>query len=79
MDAVDQVLARIPDPLDRYRALTEAERMAQALVERMARGRAELVAELHACGMSYADIGRLLCITRARAHQLAQKVPKPAL
>ncbi len=74
MDGLDA--ARV---IARFVALTDAERAAQASLERIAMDRARLVAALHADGLSYAEIGRLLVLSRARVQQLVEKARKPAL
>jgi hypothetical protein len=72
-DALDLVMAEEPDPLKRYTALTFAQKVHAAAVVRVAEERGAVVAEMHDSGMSYAEIGELIGLSRARAQQLAER------
>lgn len=58
------------DPVERARAATELLTRHQSLVARLARIRRQAIAELRARGMSYAQVGEALGLTRGRIAQL---------
>ena len=61
---------RISDPAARARAATELLSRYQAAVNRLARIRRRAIAELRAAGLSYAQVGEALGVTRGRVAQL---------
>jgi hypothetical protein len=61
---------RIQDPAARARAATELLSRYQAAVNRLARIRRRAIAELRAAGLSYAQVGEALGVTRGRVAQL---------
>jgi hypothetical protein len=66
IDAVE----RMDDPAARARAATELLSRYQAAVNRLARIRRRAIAELRAAGLSYAQVGEALGVTRGRVAQL---------
>jgi len=63
-------IANIEDPAERARAAGELLAEHQTAVTRLARIRRRAVAELRAAGLSYAEVGQKLGLTRGRIAQL---------
>jgi hypothetical protein len=70
-------IAAISDPFDLLRAATERLADAQQEVTELARLRRRLIQDLHAQGMSYAQIGEAAGLTRGRIHQIRHTGPAP--
>jgi hypothetical protein len=64
-------LSAIADPAERARLATELLAEHQSLVARLAQIRRQAVAELRASGLSYAQVGQRLGLTRGRIQQLS--------
>ena len=63
-------MERMDDPAARARAATELLSRYQTSVNRLARIRRRAIAELRAAGLSYAQVGEALGVTRGRVAQL---------
>src|SRR5258708_316525 len=70
-------IAQITDPYELLRAATERLAEAQQEVTELARLRRRLIQDLHAQGMSYAQIGEAAGLTRGRIHQIRHTGPAP--
>jgi hypothetical protein len=70
-------IAAISDPYELLRAATERLADAQQEVTELARLRRRLIQDLHAQGMSYAQIGEAAGLTRGRIHQIRHTGPAP--
>ncbi len=70
-------IARIEDPYVLLRAATERLAEAQQEVTELARLRRRLIQDLHAQGLSYAQIGEAAGLTRGRIHQIRHTGPAP--
>lgn len=68
-ESVDE-LAEIKDPAERARLAGEELAKHQSLVTRLAKVRRQAVSELRASGMSYAEVGKALGVTRGRIAQM---------
>lgn len=79
-DLVERVVAGLlgqPDPMSRYRALTRAQGVYEAITRRIAAERARAVADMKETGVSYADIAEAIGFTRSRAQQLVERAEPP--
>lgn len=70
-------IAAISDPFELLRAATDRLGEAQQEVTELARLRRRLIQDLHAQGMSYAQIGEAAGLTRGRIHQIRHTGPAP--
>jgi hypothetical protein len=70
-------IAQIEDPYELLRAATERLAEAQQEVTELARLRRRLIQELHAQGMSYAQIAQAAGLSRGRIHQIRHTGPAP--
>jgi hypothetical protein len=70
-------IAAISDPYELLRAATNRLADAQQEVTELARLRRRLIQDLHAQGMSYAQIGEAAGLTRGRIHQIRHTGPAP--
>ncbi|GAA3948262.1 hypothetical protein GCM10023085_33170 [Actinomadura viridis] len=70
-------IAQIEDPYELLRAATGRLAEAQQEVTELARLRRRLIQELHAQGMSYAQIAQEAGLSRGRIHQIRHKGPAP--
>lgn len=70
-------IAAISDPFELLRAATDRLADAQQEVTELARLRRRLIQDLHAQGMSYAQIGEAAGLTRGRIHQIRHTGPAP--
>ena len=70
-------IAAISDPYELLRAATERLGDAQQEVTELARLRRRLIQDLHAQGMSYAQIGEAAGLSRGRIHQIRHTGPAP--
>ena len=70
-------IAQIDDPYEQLRAATERLAEAQREVIELARLRRRLIQDLHAQGMSYAQIGQAAGLSRGRIHQIRHTGPAP--
>jgi len=70
-------IARITDPYELLRAATERLADAQQEVTELARLRRRLIQDLHAQGLSYAQIGEAAGLSRGRIHQIRHTGPVP--
>jgi len=70
-------IARITDPYELLRAATERLADAQQEVTELARLRRRLIQDLHAQGLSYAQIGEAAGLSRGRIHQIRHTGPAP--
>ncbi|MEV7968301.1 sigma-70 family RNA polymerase sigma factor [Sphaerisporangium sp. NPDC088356] len=70
-------IAAIEDPYVLLRAATERLHAAQQEVTELARLRRRVIQELHAQGMSYAQIAQAAGLTRGRIHQIRHTGPAP--
>jgi DNA-directed RNA polymerase specialized sigma24 family protein len=61
------------DPAPRYAALASTQAFHQGVVARLADAKAAVVAQMHADGMSYAQIAAVTGMKRARVQQLAER------
>ena len=68
-------IASISDPYELLRAATERLADAQQEVTELARLRRGLIQDLHAQGMSYAQIGEAAGLSRGRIHQIRHTGP----
>ncbi len=79
-DPLDRVMAQtraeLPDPVACFHLLSDVQTALQRAADRTGVERARICAELHAEGLSYAEIGRRLDLTRARVHQLVERANK---
>ncbi|WP_250562850.1 sigma factor-like helix-turn-helix DNA-binding protein [Sphaerisporangium fuscum] len=73
---VDRIAA-IDDPFLLLRAATEQLNLAQQEVTELARLRRRVIQELHAQGMSYAQIAEKAGLSRGRIHQIRHTGPAP--
>lgn len=73
MNLVERGPKAMPDPVERFKVLTEAGVTARSVVEGLAIERAKVLAEMHAAGQSYAQIAERVGLTRARAQQLVER------
>ena len=75
-DLVEKLVSGLldqPDPMARYRALSRAQEMYEAVTRRIAAERARTVADMRDAGLSYGQIAEAIGFTRARAQQLADR------
>lgn len=70
-------IAQIEDPYELLRAATERLAVAQQEVTELARLRRRLIQDLHAQGMSYAQIAAAAGLSRGRIHQIRHTGPAP--
>ncbi|MGW4644560.1 sigma-70 family RNA polymerase sigma factor [Sphaerisporangium sp. NPDC004334] len=70
-------IAAIEDPYVLLRAATERLNAAQQEVTELARLRRRVIQDLHAQGMSYAQIAEAAGLTRGRIHQIRHTGPAP--
>lgn len=70
-------IAAIDDPYLLLRAATERLNLAQQEVTELARLRRRIIQELHAQGMSYAQIAEKAGLSRGRIHQIRHTGPAP--
>ncbi len=70
-------IAQIGDPYELLRAATERLAEAQQEVTELARLRRRLIQDLHAQGMSYAQIAQAAGLSRGRIHQIRHTGPAP--
>lgn len=70
-------IAQIDDPYELLRAATERLAEAQQEVTELARLRRRLIQDLHAQGMSYAQIAQAAGLSRGRIHQIRHTGPAP--
>jgi hypothetical protein len=70
-------IARITDPYELLRAATDRLAEAQQEVTELARLRRRLIQDLHAQGLSYAQIGEAAGLSRGRIHQIRHTGPAP--
>ncbi len=70
-------IASIADPFELLRAATERLAGAQQEVTELARLRRRLIQDLHARGMSYAQIAEAAGLSRGRIHQIRHTGPAP--
>ncbi|WP_285695499.1 sigma-70 family RNA polymerase sigma factor [Actinomadura sp. NBRC 104412] len=70
-------IAQIEDPYELLRAATERLAEAQQEVTELARLRRRLIQDLHAQGMSYAQIASAAGLSRGRIHQIRHTGPAP--
>lgn len=70
-------IAQIQDPYELLRAATERLAEAQQEVTELARLRRRLIQDLHAQGMSYAQIAQAAGLSRGRIHQIRHTGPAP--
>ena len=70
-------IGRIKDPFQLLRAATERLAEAQHEVAELARMRRRLIQDLHAQGMSYAQIAEAAGLSRGRIHQIRHTGPSP--
>jgi hypothetical protein len=70
-------LAALEDPFDVLRAVTRRMAEAQREVTELARLRNRVVQQLHAQGLSYAQIAEAAGLSRGRIHQLRRRGPAP--
>ncbi|MFC4533983.1 sigma factor-like helix-turn-helix DNA-binding protein [Sphaerisporangium dianthi] len=70
-------IAAIEDPYVLLRAATERLNAAQQEVAELARLRRRVIQDLHAQGMSYAQIAEAAGLTRGRIHQIRHTGPAP--
>ena len=70
-------IAQIKDPFELLRAATERLAEAQQEVTELARLRRRLIQDLHAQGMSYAQIAQAAGLSRGRIHQIRHTGPAP--
>ena len=70
-------IARITDPYELLRAATDRLADAQLEVTELARLRRRLIQDLHAQGLSYAQIGEAAGLSRGRIHQIRHTGPAP--
>jgi DNA-directed RNA polymerase specialized sigma24 family protein len=70
---IEEITAAWPDLLPRYAALTARQAFYQAVSDRLAASRAEVIAQMHADGMSYGKIAVLTAMSRGRVQQLVEK------
>ncbi|MFD0685698.1 sigma-70 family RNA polymerase sigma factor [Actinomadura fibrosa] len=70
-------IAQIDDPYELLRAATERLAEAQQEVTELARLRRRLIQDLHAQGMSYAQIANAAGLSRGRIHQIRHTGPAP--
>lgn len=75
-DLVERALVELlaeAQPLPRYEALTRAQTVFEAMAGRVAEERARAVGDMHASGLSYAQIAEAIGFTRSRAQQLVER------
>lgn len=70
-------IAQIEDPFELLRATTARLAEAQQEVTELARLRRRLIQELHAQGLSYAQIAQAAGLSRGRIHQIRHTGPAP--
>lgn len=70
-------ISQIEDPYELLRAATERLAEAQQEVTELARLRRRLIQDLHAQGMSYAQIAQAAGLSRGRIHQIRHTGPAP--
>lgn len=70
-------IAQISDPYELLRAATERLAEAQVEVTELGRLRRRLIQDLHAQGMSYAQIAQAAGLSRGRIHQIRHTGPAP--
>jgi hypothetical protein len=70
-------IAQIEDPYELLRAATKRLAEAQQEVTELARLRRRLIQDLHAQGMSYAQIAQTAGLSRGRIHQIRHTGPAP--
>lgn len=70
-------IARITDPYELLRAATSRLGEAQQEVTELARLRRKVIQDLHAQGLSYAQIGEAAGLSRGRIHQIRHTGPAP--
>lgn len=70
-------IAQIDDPYELLRAATERLAEAQQEVTELARLRRRLIQDLHAQGVSYAQIAQAAGLSRGRIHQIRHTGPAP--
>jgi hypothetical protein len=70
-------IAQIENPFELLRAATERLAEAQQEVTELARLRRRLIQDLHAQGMSYAQIAQAAGLSRGRIHQIRHTGPAP--
>lgn len=70
-------IARIQDPYELLRAATKRLAEAQQEVTELARLRRRLIQDLHAQGLSYAQIAQAAGLSRGRIHQIRHTGPAP--
>lgn len=70
-------IARIEDPYELLRAATKRLAEAQQEVTELARLRRRLIQDLHAQGLSYAQIAQAAGLSRGRIHQIRHTGPAP--
>ena len=70
-------IAQIKDPYELLRAATERLAEAQHEVTELGRLRRHLIQDLHAQGMSYAQIAQAAGLSRGRIHQIRHTGPAP--
>ncbi|WP_084964575.1 sigma-70 family RNA polymerase sigma factor [Thermoactinospora rubra] len=70
-------IAAIKDPFQLLRVATERLNAAQQEVTELARLRRRVIQELHAQGLSYAQIAKEAGLTRGRIHQIRHTGPAP--
>ena len=70
-------IAQIKDPYELLRAATERLAEAQQEVTELGRLRRRLIQDLHAQGMSYAQIAHAAGLSRGRIHQIRHTGPAP--
>ncbi len=70
-------IARIADPYELIRAATSRLSEAQEEVTELARLRRRVIQDLHAQGLSYAQIGDAAGLSRGRIHQIRHTGPAP--
>ncbi|MCD0452417.1 sigma-70 family RNA polymerase sigma factor [Actinocorallia sp. API 0066] len=70
-------ISRIEDPFELLRATTARLAEAQQEVTELSRLRRRLIQDLHAQGLSYADIAKEAGLSRGRIHQIRHTGPAP--
>ncbi|ROO90892.1 hypothetical protein EDD29_8633 [Actinocorallia herbida] len=70
-------ISRIQDPYELLRATTSRLAEAQQEVTELSRLRRRLIQDLHAQGLSYADIAKEAGLSRGRIHQIRHTGPAP--
>lgn len=70
-------IARITDPFELLRAATSRLNEAQQEVTELARLRRKVIQDLHAQGLSYAQIAEAAGLSRGRIHQIRHTGPAP--